>query len=593
MAQTIGFGDLNDQQNQNQQNQQQNQGSSGPNTTPGAGQAGSVSGAGAGGSQGAQGGQPGAGNPATGAALGQMARPATYNQQNQGTGFQNLQNYVQANNPSQLQNTVASGLENQNQAVLGNLGQAQQQFATQTQQNQANTNANQQVIQQILSNPSAFTNMSGAPGNVASAAGAAPGQAQLQQGNQFSQLLGGGYQGPTGLGNAAALQGQAQQAQQSAGGLSTAGGRQAVLQQILGTPQYNTGEQQFDAALLGQGNNANLNQAATQANALTPMVNQAINAAQAQGTEQANAAKQFGAQAQGQLGTTVTNLNNQIQQNVANAQNSQNAAYQQLLTDAASGNLTQEEANQLGVTAGQQVTTDDLTKLNTFIAQDPNKASAQNVASAQQYAKLDALGQLAGGNAAAGTQGILGQYKGQEGQAGSFNNNQAANVNQTALNSLVNTDSAAYNAPINAAQGQLNTDQAYNRWANAAGGGLNASDFSQAQAYGINPQMIQAAQAEGGFGNAQYALGQALWNASLNATYGGSPTNNNANIGGNSRFLKGDWAAGQMAEAQQALQQAQAQSNATYGGIGSFNIQDPTQQALNAMAQGTVINRNT
>lgn len=597
MAQTIGFGDLDDQENQNQQNGQQNQQggqpTAAPTTTPGAGQQGSVSGAGgngAGGPAGTQQGKaPGAGNPATGAALGQMARPATYNQQNQGTGFQNLQNYVQANNPSQLQNTVASGLENQNQTVLNNLGQSEQQFAQGTAQNQANTNANQQVVQQILANPTAFTNLNGMPSNVAAAAtaGGTPTQANVQNGNLFSQLMGGQYQGPAGLANAADLQGQAQNAQQSAAGLGTPGGRQAVLQQLLGSPSYNTGEQQFDSALLGQGNNANLTQAATQARALNPLVNQGVTGAAAQGTEQANAAKQFGQQTQGQFGQAVTNLNNTIQQNVASAQNSQNAAYQQLVTDAQSGNLTQAEATELGVTGGQQVTTDDLAKLGTFIAQNPNAATAQNTATAQQYAKLDALGQLAGSNAPSAASGILSNYAGQEGQAGSFNNNQSANVNQSALNTLVNNDTSAYNSAENAAQGRIGNANEMNRWANN-GGGLTAGDYAQAQAYGINPQAIQAAQQAGGPGAAQEALGQMLWQAMLAKTY---PQGS-----GNSQFLNSDWTRGQVQLADQNLATVNNQLQQTYGGEQAFNITpqgDATQNALQAMAQGTVINRNT
>lgn len=588
MAQTIGFGDLNDQQNQNQQNNQQNQGSNGPNTTPGAGQAGSVTNAGAGApgpTTGAQGAQPAAGNPATGAALAQMARPATYNQQNQGTGFQNLQNYVKANNPSQLQQTVATGLENQNQAVLNNLGQSQQQFAEGTQQNQANTNANQQTIQQILANPTAFTSPAGGavPNTTGAAGTAGPTQAQTQQGNQFSQLMSGQYQGPTALANASQLQGQAQQAQQNTAGLSTAGGRQAVLQQLLGSPTYNSGEQKFDAALLGQGNSQALNTASAQANALNPMVNQAIAGAQAQGTEQTNAAQQFGQQTQGQFGTAVTNLNNQLSQQAASAQSAQNTAYQQLLTDASSGNLTQQEASQLGVTQGEQVTSDDLAQLNKFISQDPTKATAQNVASAQQYATLNALGQLAGSNAPAAAQDILGQFQGQQGQAGSFSNNPAANVNQSALNSLVTGDASTYASQQTAAQNEVNLGKQFADWSN---GQLAPDDIQKAESLGFTAQQLQP----GGFGSA--AAGQALWNNYLTQQYGAG------NTGGNSRGLTtdyGNWAY-QNAQQQQAKINAQLQNE--YGSLGTFNITPsptaaPTQDALQAMAQGTVINRNT
>jgi hypothetical protein len=597
MAQTIGFGDLDDQENQN--NQQNQQGSN----TPGAGQSGNISG-GAGGSVGGSSNTTGqssgvaAGAPTSGGNAAAPARPATYNQQNQGTGFTNLQNYVGANNPSQLQQTIAQGLENQNQSVLSNLGTAQTQFGQQQAASQANTNANQQAIKAVLSNPAAFTNVTGVPAGTTAAAqaaagGAGPSQANLAQGNLFSQLLGGQYGGPTSLANQQALQGQATSAQQTAQGLTSPGGRQAVLQQILGNPNYNSGEQQFDASLLGQGSSPALNTAAAQANALQGIVGQAGASATAQGQEQQNTAQQFGAQTQGQFGQTVGNLNAQLQQQAGAAQGNKNAAYQQLLTDAASGNVTQQEANLLGVTGGEQVTNNILSGINSYITPEQQQANAQNVASQQNYATIDALRQLAGSNAPATAAATLGQYQGQEGQAGSFAAQPQANVNTGALGTQISTDVNAYNAPINAAQGNLNSADTYNRWANN-GGGLNASDYQQATGWGINPQLIQAAQQEGGPGPAQEALGQALWNASLNVIYGGgNPNNYNANIGGNSRFLNSDWTSGQVQQDTSALNAARAQSNATYGGISNFNIQNPTAGALQAMAQGTQINRNT
>ena len=529
MAQTVGFDDLDDQENQN--NQQNQQGSN----TPGAGQSGNISGgtgAAAGGNSNTTG--QSSGLPAGASAPGGNAAPATYNKQNQGTGFTNLQSYIGANNPSQLQQTIAQGLENQNQNVMSNLGTAQQQFGQQQQAASANTNANQQAIQAVLSNPAAFTNVTGVPAGTAAAAqqaaggAAGPSQANLAQGSLFSQLLGGQYTGPTALANQQDLQGQAAAAQQTAQGLTSPGGRQAVLQQILGNPNYNTGEQNFDASLLGQGSSPALNTAASQANALQSIIGQAGASAQAQGQEQQNIAQQMGTQTQGQFGQVVGNLNAQLQQQAGAAQGNQNAAYQQLLSDAASGNVTQQEANLLGVTGGEQVTSNDLANIGNYITQDPTQANAQNVASQQNYATLDALRQLAGSNTPAAAGNILAQYQGQEGQAGSFAAQPDANVNTANLDNMINTDASAYNSPIAAAQ------QA-----------LTAAERA--------PRIVS--------------------------------------IGGNT--VEGNSNAGQIAQAQAAYNQAVAQANAQYGGINSFNIQNPTQGALQAMANGTVINRNT
>jgi hypothetical protein len=591
MAQTIGFGDLEDQDNQTPQNG--GSAYSSPSNAPGAGQAGTSSGNGASSAGGnysntgqssgvAAGGAPSGGNTAS------AARPATYNQQNQGTGFTNFQNYLKANNPSQLQQTVASGLENQNQSVLGNLNNAQQQFNTQQNASQANTNANQQAVQSVLSNPDAFTNVNTSSAAVNAAAnptGAAPSQANLTQGNLFSQLLGGQYSGPTSLAGQTALNGQAQTAQSEAQNLNNTAGRQQVLQQLLGSPNYNTGEQNFDAALLGQGASPALNAAQTQANALNGIVNQAGAGAQAQGAEQTSNAQQYGQQVQNQFTNTVGNLNSQLQQQAGTAQANQNAAYQTLLSAANSGTLNQQQANLLGVTNGEQITTDDLANLQKFITANPLTATAQNVANTGNYATLDALQQLAGSNSPAAANSILSQYQGQQGQAGAFAAAPQAVANTTGINNMITTDTGAYNSAENAAQGTVNADQSFVNWGQ---GILNGGDYAALEQ--ANPllfagtnntqagldQEIQEAQA--GNQNAAKDLGQDAWNNYLYNVYGNGPD------AGNSRNLSEGWAQGQLQQAQAAYNKEVANLNSTYGGLSNFNV-IPATPTVNALTQ--------
>ena len=599
MAQTIGFGDL---QNEDDQNNQQNQQ---PSNTPAAGQAGTQSGGtSASGSttnnSGQSSGATSAGGAPSGGQTTSQARPATYNQQNQGTGFTNLQNYAEANNPSQLQQTVAKGIENQNQSVLNNLGSSQSQFQQQQGQNQANTNTNQQLVQQVLSNPMAFVNQSQAGGSIgaaAQAAGGAPGTQALQQGNQFSNLLGGQYAGPTALANQSNLSGQAAAAQQTAQGLTTNAGRQTVLQQILGSPNYNTGEQNLDAALLGQGSSPALNTAESHANALNGIINQAGASAQAQGQEQANNAQQFGTQTQGQFGNTVSNLNAQLQQQAGTAQGNQNAAYQSLLSNATGNTLNAQQAALLGLTNGEQITGNVLSGIGADVSQNPLQATAQNVASGQNYATLAALQQLAGSNTPAGAQGILGQYAGQSGQAGSFNAEPQAIVNQNALNNQISSANSAYNAILDPAQNRLTMSNDFYRWANAAGGPnnnlqgvLNAQDLAQAQAEGIDPQAIADVQSGHGSDingeNPAELIGQDLWKNYLQQSGGYKD---------NSQFLQSSWADQGLSDAQANLANVQNQLNSTYGGMQTINVAqpntntNPTQGALAAMANGTMI----
>lgn len=584
MAQTIGFGDLQDQQNQQNQNQQQ---SGQPTTTPGAGQAGSTGGAsssqaGPQAASGPQGGGSGAQN------LNQY-KPAAYSQQTQGSGYTNLQKLLQANNPSQLQNAVSSNIESQNQSALGNLNQSQQQFAQGTQANQANTAQNQQMIQQILANPTQFTNLNNAStGAQQAATGAgiqAPTAQNQAQGNLFSQLMGGQYQGPMALENQAQLSAQAQSAAQQAQNLTTAAGRQGVLQNLIQSPNYTTGQQSLDAALLGQGNPQGLTQARTQALGLQNMVGQAAAAANAQGQEQASNAQQFGAQTQNQFGQTVGNLNTQLQQQAAAAQGQRNTQYQQLLSDAAAGNFTQQEADLLGLTQGEEIGSDLLSTIGAGkeTTENPLQATAQNVANQQQYATLDALRQLAGSSAPGAAQGILGKYSGQEAQAGAYNATPGMTANTSDIASQAQAASGAYDQANNyygGPNGQVQLGLNFKNWSN---GTLTDADRDRAKQLGFTDQQLS-----GGMGPAM--AGQALWNDWLTRTYGANQT------GGNSRGLTTDYGNWAYQNVYNQYQNVLKNLGQQYGSLQTVNIQPPadaTQGALQSMANGTVINRNT
>src|SRR5271165_907944 len=310
MAQTIGFGDLIDpsQQNQNQQGQQQGQQqSSAPSQTPSAGQQGSVA---------QSGGQTGSGTTTTGggtsgAQAGSQYKPQAYSQQTQGTGFVNLQQYLNANNPSQLQGAVASNLNQQNQNTLGTLQGSQQQFQQGLQANQANTMANQGLVQNVLNNPTGYSAATGANPQVGTPAGNAPASGagnaapNLAQGSQFTQLIGGQYAGPTALTGADQLTAQGVAAGQQAQNLQSAAGRTSILQGLMANPNYTQGQAALDTALLGQGNQSTLNQASNQGRQLQQLISQANAGATARGQEAQSNAQQFGQQVQGQLTNTV------------------------------------------------------------------------------------------------------------------------------------------------------------------------------------------------------------------------------------------------------------------------------------------------
>jgi hypothetical protein len=460
MAQTVGFGDLVDpsQQNQNQQNGQQNgqQQSSSQNQAPGAGQQGNAQAGATGAGQGPTSGG-GAANGSGSQSLGQY-KPQNYSQQNQGTGFVNLQSYLNANNPSQLQGAVANNINSQNQQTQGNLLGQQSTFQQGLQANQANTMANQGLVQNVLANPTGYSTATGANtagvgqsgvnAPTATAGGAAP---NLTQGTQFSNLINGQYQGPTGLANASQLQGQGAAAAQTAVNMGSAGGRTSILQQLMANPNYSQGMAGLDTALLGQGNQTALNTAANQSRQLNNQINQAVTGAQAQGAEAQSNAQQFAAQTQGQLGTQLQQTQAGLTNQAAQAQNSNNSQFAQLQSALASGTMSAQDASMMGLTQGE-----NLYGVNAanYVTQNPMTATAQNVATPQQYAQMQALKQLAGAGANTQAQQVFQNFA-NPAAAGTYTNSPIGSANAQNLQSAIagqqqNFDSqlAALNASI-------------------------------------------------------------------------------------------------------------------------------------------------
>lgn len=199
--------------------------------------------------------------PGQGPAQGAYTQPAS---KHTGSGFTNLQNIIGANQGNQLGNTIGSGIQNQAGQVKSNLQNAQQQFNQQSQQNNFNNDNTKNYISGVLNN--------------LNTTGQGPNAQDIQN---FSMYRSGAYAGPKDLGDISTLQGQAQSAEQLGQATQSQGGRQALLQQFVGNPQYNQGQQRLDSLLLGQGNNMQqLAQARLASTGLQNQVNQAQQGAQ-------------------------------------------------------------------------------------------------------------------------------------------------------------------------------------------------------------------------------------------------------------------------------------------------------------------------
>lgn len=462
--------------------------------------------------------------PQTATNVPQANAPANPNAQ-KGTGFTNIQSIIQANQGNKLGSTIGQGIQQAGQQAQQATQNAQQQFQQQSQANQANTSANAQLVQNALANPSSVTNPS--------------------QVSQFQNLMSGSYQGPTGLANAGQLQAQAQDVNQLNQATTNAGGQQGLLQRFVGNPQYTAGEQNLDALLLGATGGNALAQA-RQATAGTLSQEQQAQTGATQAAQQyANQAQQFGQNVQQQFGNTVNQQQQALTQQAQNQQQLANTNFANLQSQLAQGNISQNIANQLGITNGAYnygVTPGQ------FVTQNAQQATAQNAATAQQYAQMQALAQLGGQSAPGAAQQVLSQY-GNPTQAGTFNAANDYNVNSPAFQQALSQGQTGYQqavAAINPAQ------QAYN---NAAAIGTGGGSFGM----GINGGSLNAA-----------LLPTSDVNNPLNENYN---WNNAVGPSYNSAFVA------QAQQAQSALRAAQAAALAQQGQ--QFNVIPNTPVSTN------------
>lgn len=462
----------------------------------------------------------GQGNPAPSAgAVNTGSGPSTIQNPNtqKGTGYTNIQNVINANKGNQLGSAVGNNIQQVGNAAQNNLKSAQNQFQTDTANNQFNTDANNQVVQNVINDPTKYANT----GN---------NDVNSQAGSQFQTLISGQYQGPTALSNADQIQNQANNAKQLAGSLNTNAGRVGVLNQVVGSPQYSQGQQNLDSLLLAQSNSPQIQEAKRQALMLQGKVNTGIAGAAAQGQQNTNVAQGYGQNVQNQLGQNLTNLDTNLTNQATAAGTQRDTDYQKAIADYKSGNVTQDEANLLGLTQGMNVY-NTLNDPTAFLTENPLAASAQNVASADQYAKLQALQTLSGGYGTT-AQGVLAKYNDPT-QAGAF----AAAPEYTANNgNFVNT--------------LQNTAQQYN------------STLEQ-PTQAVN----QAQEMVGIWANPSLSPQQKI--AAIQQKYPGA-FNSGATYDQNAQ-----WASNNLASQKANLASVQAGLNAQYGTQETINIQQP------------------
>lgn len=364
--------------------------------------------------------------------------------QQKGSGYTNIQKVIGANQGNQLGSAVGNNIQQTATSAQKNLQDAQGQFSDQTNLNQANTEKNQQLAQNVLNDPTQYVGT---------------GQ-NAQQGQQFQNLISGQYQGPTALGNASQLQNQASNVAQQGQALGTAGGRIGLLQQLVGNPQYTSGQANLDSLLLGQSNDPSLQAAKRQALTLQGQVGSAVQGAAAQGQQETNQAQQFGTALQGQLNNNITGQNQKLQQTATDAQQTNNKSYTDALAALQSGSITQQEADLLGLTQGENVynvlngagsTGNSANNAAQFLQQNPNQANVGNTATAQQYAQMQALQKLGGQYLNQNAQSAEQNFQNPS-QAGTYAQQQNLIGNKDSFQNALNATQSNYQSILQPAQ---------------------------------------------------------------------------------------------------------------------------------------------
>lgn len=352
------------------------------------------------------------------------------------SGAPNIQQYMQANQGAgqQLQSGIENNFQNQANQVNQGVNNSQNQLNTQADQNKlGNLDASQQAntIGTAFKDPQALLN---AYNQGKSSTSQQPVHTENSDAyNNFNMLNTGGYNpgiqnySATEQNQYGALQNQLAGLAQQSNNAGNELGRSQLLQNTVGRNGYNQGQQTLDNLFLqtqpGIANNlqanlknitnqtgAGVNQfdqnAQAKIQALTGLANQgqtAINSLFTNGLPQATTGNQVLDQInQNYGGQNLTGLN-QIGSNVnneyANAQ-AQNTLGQGLAASAKSpGSLTPDQLAAMGLTAGTQTWgINDLTPyLNTNTLNQFDQGGAAQAATPEEFARYNALNQLAGG----------------------------------------------------------------------------------------------------------------------------------------------------------------------------------------------------
>ena len=372
---------------------------------------------------------------------------------NSGT-YPNISKYMQANqnwNADQggLGGEITSNLNQQGQGINNQVQSAANAFQNQGNTWQQNTNQANTAFQSGLVDPNAYLQNN----------------SNAQQ--QANTALNAQYNGQQDLNSANPnLNQQVQNYQTNAQQGQTESGRFNLLQQMFNNPTYTQGQKSLDQAFLENSPTAqNQFQQALQNSKQSALGYQnANNAAQQSAQDWQNYANQVQQQSRGALNASIGNEGSNIQNEYTQAQANQQQQLQAIQNNLAQGQLTQAQVNELGLgnLVGKQLYNTNLSQYATTPT-----LTAQNTATAADYARMNALNQLAGfapGAANAASTQLLAQYQNQPGTL--YNSSNDVGFNNAAANQAIQNAAQSYqdalNTPISwGGQNAVNTINSY------------------------------------------------------------------------------------------------------------------------------------
>lgn len=313
--------------------------------------------------------------------------------------FTDLNKYLEANKGTDYTSNIAKNIQEQASQLQQGVQQSQQQLESQgnaevNRLNSAVTGQNS-LINQITQDPTKATTD--------------------QNAAEFQNLLNGNYNQNIGVQNQGALQNQAKDVQNAAAMTGSEAGRFQLLKNTFGnaTPQYSQGQQKLDQLLMA-GGAGQLQALGGQAGAIAQQSGKSLADLQNEAQHFQSTIQGLGKTAQSEAQSTLGALGtggaagtgllgaeqNDLSTRLANLTTQRQSDYQNTLSALQSGKLSNVNAADLlkqgGLSNGQMLTYG--VDPSAYLTQDKTNLGINNVATAEDAAKLQALSKLAGGD---------------------------------------------------------------------------------------------------------------------------------------------------------------------------------------------------